>query len=97
MPGAAERAGMQRAVEAGLAGYAEVVGNRERPVVDFATLFHVASDPKLEWPKAVEAWGARSLANDHLLKQIRVEANHPAADRAVMMDLIREVLKAVNG
>ncbi len=96
MPGAAERAGFERAMLAASKGYGEVVDRRE-PAVDFATLFHVASDPKLDWPKVVEVWGAKSPANEHLLKQIRAESNHPAADRVVLLDLIRELLKAFNG
>ncbi len=96
MPSAAERAGHERVTAAAHKGRAEVeAGPGDH--VDFATLFHVASDPKLDWPKAVEAWGAKSPANEHLLAQIRAETNHPAVDRAVVMDLIRELLKAVNG
>ncbi len=95
MPGAAERAGHERAIAAAHKGRAEVESGPRDPV-DFVTLFHVASDPKLEWPKAVEAWGAQSPANQHLLNRIRIETSHPTGG-SMLLRLVDELLKAVNG
>ncbi len=37
--------------------------SKAKQSVDFAALFHVASDPTLQWPETVQAWGDKFSAN----------------------------------
>ncbi len=82
----------------GTDGMPEAKPKAEQPV-DFACLFHVASDSKLEWPKAVQAWGDKCAANQHVLDSIRRHAhgNPAGAGAPLVQTLIGEVLKAVKG
>ncbi len=83
------------AEEAALQGYAEATLKRE--TVDFVTIYHVACDPKAEWPKAVQAWGDAAPAHKHLLDAIRFGANHQTGGSAPMLlAMIYELLRAVN-
>ncbi len=98
MTSAAERAGFERAKKAAHAGHAEAMAAPDASV-DFATLFHTASDPNLPWPKPVEAWGAKNSANGFVLERIRseVHAHLAGVGAPLVLTLIDEVLKGING
>ncbi len=88
------------AVKAAHTGYAEATIKPEpEPAVDFATLFHCASDETILWPKAVQAWAEKAPANQHVLDQIRGHTKGTPAGVAapLVQTLINEVLKAVKG
>ncbi len=68
------------------------------PLVDFIVLYHAVCDLKVEWPESVMEWGVKSPANKHVLDRLEMEGNHQTGGSpALMMRLIDEVLKAVNG
>ncbi len=89
----------EHAVKAAHEGYAQATAKAEPELpVDFATLFHCASNETLPWPKAVQEWADKSPANQHVLDEIHGHAKGtPAGVSAPLVQtLINEVLKAVN-
>lgn len=87
-----EKAFAEHAKQAAEHGHAQVTAPVEPPV-DFATLLWIATDPKREWPKAVQAWADKAPQNQSMLR----EAKGAGTMSGLLLRLIDEVLKAVNG